>query len=115
MDEVAVIFDIPSTRNRDLKRKKEIILSTTGEEKLNFTVVLCYMANGDRCKPMVIFKIKTMPKDSFPKGINIAVAPKGWMNETIMSKWNDKVWRKRKNLLSIRGTQLLYMTLIDRI
>ena len=38
-----------------------------------------------------------MPKDSFPKGINVAVAPKGWMNEAIMSELIDKIWRKKKN------------------
>ena len=86
MNKVTVTFDIPSTRTIDLKGKKEIILSTSGAEKLNFTVVLCCMANGDKCQPMVIFKRKTMPKDSFPKGINVAVAPKGWVNETIMSE-----------------------------
>jgi hypothetical protein len=97
MDEVAVSFDIPSTRTIDEKGKKEIILSTTDAEKLNFTVVLCCTADGGKCQPMVIFKRKTMPKDSFPKGIIVTVAPKGWMNETIMAEWIDKVWRKRKN------------------
>ena len=38
-----------------------------------------------------------MPKDSFPKGIKVVVAPKWWMNETIMSENINKVWRKRKN------------------
>ena len=64
MDEVVVSFDIPSTRTIDEKGKKEIILSTTGAEKLNFTVVLCCTADGGKCQPMVIFKRKTMPKDS---------------------------------------------------
>ena len=116
MDEVAATFDISSTRTIGLKGKKEIILSNTGAEKLNFSVVLCCMANGDKYQIMVIFKRKTMPKDSFPKGINVVVAPRGWMNEKLCLNGSIKFGGREKiHFLSILGTQFLYMTLIGRI
>jgi hypothetical protein len=40
MDEVPISFDLPGSRTVHLKGAKEVSLSTTGHEKLNFTVVL---------------------------------------------------------------------------
>ena len=56
MDEVPMSFDVPHNRTIDLEGAKEINITTTGSEKLNFTVVLACMANGIKVKPMVIFK-----------------------------------------------------------
>jgi hypothetical protein len=77
MDEVPITFDMPETRTVDEKGKKSIILTTTGAEKCNFTVILCCTADGGKCHPMVIFKRKTMPKITVPKGIVVTVSPKG--------------------------------------
>lgn len=49
---------------------------------------------------MVTFKRKTIPKESFPKGIVVEVNEKGWMNQEIFTKWLDKVWRRRANAFS---------------
>ncbi len=84
MDEVPVSFDMPDTRTVDVRGKEDIMLTTTGSEKSNFTVVLCCSANGTNCEPMVIFKQKTMPKGNFPRGIVVTLSTKGWMNEEIM-------------------------------
>jgi hypothetical protein len=96
MGEVPVSFDMSDTRTVDVRGKEDIILTTTGSEKSNFTVVLCCSANGTNCEPMVIFKQKTMPKRNFPRGIVVTLSTKGWMNEEIMGKWLEKVWRRRK-------------------
>ena len=37
---------------------------------------LTITGNGGKCIPMVIFKRKTMPKESFPKGILVKVNEK---------------------------------------
>jgi transposase-like protein len=108
MDEVAVSFDIPDSRTVDETGKEDIILTTTGAEKCNFTVVLCCTADGGKCDPMVIFKRKTMPKEQFPKGIVVTVSPKGWMTQEVMTEWLDRVWRKRKGAFFSRKSLLIY-------
>ena len=47
----------------------DVTLKTKGNEKCNFTVVLCVTADGGQCDPMVIFKRKTIPKEPLPQGI----------------------------------------------
>jgi transposase-like protein len=64
MDEVPVSFHITSNYTVDEKGSQDIRISTTGNEKCNFTVVLCVTADGGKCTPMVIFKRKTMPKET---------------------------------------------------
>ena len=71
MDEVPVYFDIPDSRIVEEKGKKDILLSTTGSEKLRFTVVLCTTAGGDKLKPMVIFKRKTKPPGQFEEDTDL--------------------------------------------
>ena len=95
MDEVPCTFDIPRNRTVDEVGKEDISIVTTGHEKMNFTIVLCVTANGFKCKPMVIFKRKTLPKENFIKGIVVAVNPKGWMDSGMMKFWLENVWRKR--------------------
>lgn len=68
MDEVPISFDLPRKFTVDLSGQKDISIVTTGAEKSNFTVVLGVLADGDKLKPMVIFKRKTVPKLKFPEG-----------------------------------------------
>ena len=104
MDEVSCSFDIPKNRTVDEVGSKEVEIVTTGHEKMNFTVVLCATADGLKCKPMVIFKRKTIPKEKFPDGIVVGVNPKGWMNKEMMKFWLENVWRKRPG---VRFTKLI--------
>ncbi|GFV37974.1 pogo transposable element with KRAB domain [Trichonephila clavipes] len=46
---------------------------------------------------MLIFKRKTLPKENFPKCVEIRANENGWMNEQIMLSWLQTIWRKRKN------------------
>jgi hypothetical protein len=104
MDEVPVSwipvsFDITSNYTVDEKGSQDIRISTTGNEKCNFIVVLCVTSDGGKCTPMVIFKRKTMPKETFPKGIIVKINSKGWMNQQMFNIRLQEVWRKRKNSL----------------
>lgn len=81
MDEVPVSFDITSNYTVDEKGSQDIRISTTGNEKCNFTVV------------------KTIPKETFPKGIIMKVNSKVRMNQEMFNIWLQEVWRKRKNSL----------------
>ncbi|KAF4804640.1 pogo transposable element with KRAB domain-like protein [Turdus rufiventris] len=67
-------------------------IKTTENEKTLFTVVFGVLSDGQKLHPMVIFKRKMLPKDKFPKGINVAVNPKGWMDEWVMRTWLTEVY-----------------------
>ncbi|GFS81540.1 pogo transposable element with KRAB domain [Trichonephila clavipes] len=38
-----------------------------------------------------------LPKENFPKCVEIRTNENGWMNEQIMLSWLQTIWRKRKN------------------
>jgi hypothetical protein len=59
-------------------------------------VMLCITSDGTKLPPMAIFKRKTIPKEKFPKGIIVEANEKGWVNETIMEHWVEKIWKRRK-------------------
>ena len=95
MDETPVFFDLPSNRTVDEVGAKTVNVRTTGHEKTHFTTVLACMADGTKLPPMVIFKRKTMPKESFPPGVVVHVHEKGWMDEGGMLLWLEKCWGRR--------------------
>lgn len=95
MDEIPLTFDIPMGRTVAEKGDKSVLLRTTGHEKSHFTVVLACCADGTKLPPMLIFKRKTLPKDSFPSGVLIQANEKGWMDESMMSIWLDRCFVKR--------------------
>ncbi|GFX14439.1 WASH complex subunit 4 [Trichonephila clavipes] len=81
----------------DVQGASSIPINTTGNERTSFTVVLCCAANGLKLQPMLIFKRKTLPKENFPKCVEIRANENGWMNEQIMLSWLQTIWRKRKH------------------
>ena len=49
---------------------KEVLLKTTGCEKLRLTVMLAATADGRKLPPLLILKRKTLPKsEAFPKDV----------------------------------------------
>lgn len=95
MDEVPLTFDIPLGRTVNQKGERTINIKTTGHEKSHFTVVLACCASGKKLTPMVIFKRKTLPRETFPPNVVIDVNVKGWMNEAMMEKWLERCFVKR--------------------
>jgi hypothetical protein len=69
MDEVPCTFDMPRSRTVAEKGDEEISIVTTGSEKKSFITVLAVTADGQKLKPMVVFKRKTIPKEKFPPNI----------------------------------------------
>ncbi|KAL1470208.1 hypothetical protein MTO96_040572 [Rhipicephalus appendiculatus] len=95
MDEIPLTFDIPMGRTVAQKGEKSVLLRTTGHEKSHFTVVLACCADGTKLPPMLVFKRKTLPNDSFPSGVIIQANEKGWMDESMMTVWLEKCFVKR--------------------
>ena len=61
-----------------------------------------------KLKPMVIFKRKTMPKDNFPAGVVVHNHPKGWINESGVKIWIEKVWRARPGVFANTQSLLVW-------
>ena len=101
MDETPVWFDMPSARTVNEKGAKTVLVNTTGHEKSR-------LADGTKLKPMVIFKQKTLPKENFPPGVLVHCHPKGWMDETGMKLWVEKVWRSRRGGLLRKKSLLVW-------
>ncbi|CAJ0590592.1 unnamed protein product [Cylicocyclus nassatus] len=96
-DEVPVPYDVAGNRTVEITGKDDVAITTTGHEKKNLTVVLAVTADGNKLKPMLIFKRLTMPKVRFPEGVVIKVNQKGWMTEAIMKDWIRECWLTRPN------------------
>ncbi len=98
MDETPVTFDLPSNTTIDEVGAKTISIRTTGHEKTNFTVVLACMADRTKLPPLIIFKLKKVPKGKFPSDVIVRANPTGWMNENEMLYWIENVWVKHARL-----------------
>ena len=100
MDETPVTFDLPSNITIDETGARSISIRTTGHEKTNFTVVLSCMADGMKLPPLIIFKLKKIPRGNFPPEVVIQANQTGWMNEQEMMYWIEKIWTKRASRFS---------------
>jgi len=69
-DETAIYLDMPPNYTLEMKGVKEVLLKTTGCEKLRLTVMLAATADGTKLPPLLLLKRKTLPKsEAFPKDI----------------------------------------------
>ena len=70
--------------------------TTTGKEKLKYTVVLAAMADGTKLPSMIIFKgLKNVLKRRFPNDVVVQVNQKGYMTSELMNTWKQSVWKRR--------------------
>jgi hypothetical protein len=71
MDEVPLIFDVPSNRTVGNNGATTITVKTSGHEKTHYTAVSACCADGTKLPPMLILKRKTMTNDKIPRGIAV--------------------------------------------
>ncbi|CAI2163975.1 15028_t:CDS:2, partial [Funneliformis geosporum] len=64
------------------------------------------LRHGTKLPPIVIFKGKQIPKN-LPSEIIVLMHPKGWMDESGMKTWFNKVWKKRPGGSSINKRKSL--------
>src|SRR5688500_7470191 len=62
MDETPVSFDLSSNTTIDELGAQSVSIRITGYEKTNFTVVLSCLANRIKLLPLIIFKLKNIPR-----------------------------------------------------
>ena len=74
-------FDMPLSHTVNPVGEKFIVIRTTGNEKNHFRVVLLCLTDGIKLKSIVIFKSKTMPKETIAPGVVIHIREKGWKDK----------------------------------
>jgi hypothetical protein len=95
-DETAIYLDMLPNYTLEKKGVKELLLKTSGCEKLRLTVMLAATADGRKLSPFLILKRRTLPKlKSFPKDVIVRAQEKGWMTEELMLVWLKLVWSRR--------------------
>ena len=100
----AAYFDLPSTSTIDFRGVQNVHLRTTGYEKLRYTVVLTQAADGTKFPPLIIFKLKRVPKENFPPGVVITASAGGSMTTQLMlEEYIPKVLKQRPRDLFASG------------
>ena len=94
MDETPMYFDIVPGRTVDTKGTKTVKVRMTGAEKRHITVVLAVSNNGNVLPLMIIFKGKRELKLDVPRGYVVCVQEKGWVDEPIMLRWVNEIFRR---------------------
>jgi hypothetical protein len=95
-DETAIFLDMPPNYMLEKKGVKEVLVKTTGCEKLRLTVMLAATADGRKLPSLLILKMKTLPKtEVFPKDVIARTQEKEWMTEELMLEWLKIVWSHR--------------------
>lgn len=94
-DQTPVWFDMPEGTTVNPVGERSVSIRTTGAEKQRCTVMLAITSDGRKLPPYVIFKRKTMPKETFPKGIIVRVQENGWMTDDLVVDWLNTVWNRR--------------------
>ena len=107
MDETPLAFDLPYNTTIDISGTRSICIRTAGYEKSCFTIVLACMSDGTKLLPLVIFKLKNIPRGNFPQEVIVRANPTGWMNENEMRYWIENVWTKRPGISNSRSLLVL--------
>ena len=84
-DETAIYLNMPPNYTLEKKGMKEVLLKTTGCEKLRLTVTLAATGDGRKLPSLLILKRKNLHKsEAFPQDVIVRAQEKGWMTEELM-------------------------------
>ena len=106
-DQTPFTFDMPYERTVALKGSNSVSINTTGNEKNRFTIMLACTADGGKLPPYIIFKQKTLPKVTWPEGVNVRCQEKGWMDDNLVKDWLRMVWGRRPGALAKKSLLVL--------
>jgi len=71
--------------------------------------VLACLADRIKLPPVIIFKLKKIPREEFPEGVVIRANSEEWINEEKMIWWIENIWTK----YSRRGSNPKSLLVID--
>ncbi|CAI7768963.1 unnamed protein product [Closterium sp. NIES-54] len=88
-DQTPLWLEMPSERTIEEVGSRSVPVRSGGYQKERVTVMLACTASGEKLKPWVFFKRKTVPKGDFPSDIHVGVHPNGWMDADGVIEWLD--------------------------
>ncbi|CAI7821080.1 unnamed protein product [Closterium sp. NIES-53] len=88
-DQTPLWLEMPSERTVEEVGSRSVPVRSGGYQKERVTVMLACTASGEKLKPWVFFKRKTVPKGDFPSDIHVGVHPNGWMDADGVIEWLD--------------------------
>jgi hypothetical protein len=62
-------------------------MNGAGAEKQCCTIMPAFTADGEKLPPYVVFKQKTMVKETLPQGVIVQVKESGWVTEDLVEDW----------------------------
>ena len=106
MDETPVWADMVSNTTVNKTGQKDVILKTTGHEKVRVSVCLAAKADGTKLRPFIVFggakrESAALNKEYKTKCV-VASSANGWMNEELTIQWCQEIvgsFAFRKRLL----------------
>ncbi|CAI7879216.1 unnamed protein product [Closterium sp. NIES-54] len=81
---------MPATTTVEQTGVKSVPIRSTGYQKERVIVMLACTATGEKLKPWVFFKRKTLPKGDFPNDVEVGCQANGWMEATGVIQWLDE-------------------------
>ena len=81
MNETPMRFELPATRTLELTGNRTVLILSCGGDKQSFMVVLAVKADGQKLPPKVIFKGVRQLQIQVPRGMQVSVQKKAWMDE----------------------------------
>ncbi|CAI7900014.1 unnamed protein product [Closterium sp. NIES-54] len=82
---------MPATTTVEQTGVKSVpIRNSGGYQKERVTVMLACTAMGEKLKPWVFFKRKTVPNGDFPNDVVVGVQENGWTTAENVIEWLDK-------------------------
>ncbi|CAI7849341.1 unnamed protein product [Closterium sp. NIES-54] len=89
-DQTPLWLEMPATTTVEQMGVKSVPIRSAGYQKERVTVMLACTATGEKLKPWVFFKRKTLPKGDFPNDVVVGCQANGWMEATGVIQWLDE-------------------------
>jgi hypothetical protein len=87
-----VYFEMPLDTTVHKKGDKNVTVRAGGNEKQRCMVMLCITADGGKLLPYIVLKRKTLPRVNV-KGVIIQAQESGWMDQSLVLDWINRVWQ----------------------
>ena len=81
MDETPMRFELPATRTLEFTGNRTVPISSCGDDKQSFTVVLAVKADGEKLPPKVIFTGVRELRIEVPRRMQVSVHKMAWMDK----------------------------------
>ncbi|CAI7757728.1 unnamed protein product, partial [Closterium sp. NIES-53] len=89
-DQTPLWLEMPATTTMEQTGVKSVPIRSAGYQKERVTVMLACTATGEKLKPWVFFKRKTIPKGDFPNNVVVGCQVNWWMEATGVIQWLDE-------------------------